>query len=368
MKVGMDITDALYHPADETGIYTRQLVKSFRTLNPFQLSLRLFCPSEEYTGLDPDPDHPAFQFGSHNSLDYRRQVYLPRIIAQEKIDLFHDPATGNYLPEGNSCPLLTTIGSLAPFFYPQNFDSRFHSAFSKKINNAIKKSTGFIVPSRSTAGELADLFNIPEEKIFIIPGGADSIFLPEIRNNFSFPNLRIPYILFASLSGSSIYNPVFFISLWQRLLKKNSFPHQLVMLTDKRHLKRLEHLIAHWKLENVFLFTGRVSLEVQEYLYHHAELFLYPVEYDSFCLPLLKALSSGLPVVASDIPPIREILPDSTLLPCIQIDAWAETISRLLDSSSLRVRASAHSLKSARHYSWAKTVEKTIAVYQKCAG
>lgn len=94
-------------------------------------------------------------------------------------------------------------------------------------------------------------------------------------------------------------------------------------------------------------------------LYRHARLVLMTSDAEGFGLPVVEALACGAPVVASDIPPFREVGAEAvTYCPRGDVEAWSETIRRLLEHpESAPTRESR--LQVAARYSW-KTHAETI--------
>jgi len=66
-------------------------------------------------------------------------------------------------------------------------------------------------------------------------------------------------------------------------------------------------------------------------LYRHAAALLLPSEREGFGWPVLEAMACGTPVVASDLPPLREIAGDAAVfVPTDDPRAWAATIQGVL--------------------------------------
>lgn len=57
-----------------------------------------------------------------------------------------------------------------------------------------------------------------------------------------------------------------------------------------------------------------VSDEFLNAIYNAADLFLFPTKNEGFGYPIVEAMSSGLPIVASDIPVVREVTKDAAIL------------------------------------------------------
>jgi glycosyltransferase involved in cell wall biosynthesis len=100
-------------------------------------------------------------------------------------------------------------------------------------------------------------------------------------------------------------------------------------------------------------------------LYARASALLFPSRYEGFGLPPLQALAAGLPVVASDIPVLREVLGASALFARPgDPESFAERL-RTLSSSNFRL----HDLvkggrEQARQFTWEQVAERTAHLYR----
>jgi glycosyltransferase involved in cell wall biosynthesis len=101
-------------------------------------------------------------------------------------------------------------------------------------------------------------------------------------------------------------------------------------------------------------------------LFRHAQLFIFPSLYEGFGFPVLEAMSCGCPVITSNAGSLAEVAADGaqTFDPS-DVRGMAEAIKTLLrdpdESECWRQRG----LNRARDFSWEKTAEQTISVYQR---
>jgi glycosyltransferase involved in cell wall biosynthesis len=102
-------------------------------------------------------------------------------------------------------------------------------------------------------------------------------------------------------------------------------------------------------------------------LYAEASLVLMPSEREGFGLPLVEALAAGSPVVASNIPPFREIGGAAvTLCPVGETDRWTEAVVGLLRKPSAGPDlASRH--RQASRFSWGNHASVIAAAYDQLA-
>jgi O-antigen biosynthesis alpha-1,3-mannosyltransferase len=110
--------------------------------------------------------------------------------------------------------------------------------------------------------------------------------------------------------------------------------------------------------------TGRVILldyvpdELLPGLYAGAAAVVYPSWYEGFGLPVLEALAAGVPVVASDVPALREVAGDA---PPASVDALADAIQRSLEPDQQSAAERGRRRQRAKRYSW-DDAGRTLAV------
>lgn len=101
-------------------------------------------------------------------------------------------------------------------------------------------------------------------------------------------------------------------------------------------------------------------------MYSGAEAVLYTTLYEGFGLSVLEAMACGTPVVVSDIAPLRELCGDAALYaPPRDYEAFTDQILTVLSDKRERDRLSESGLARAAEYTWERTTELTIEVYEK---
>ena len=105
-------------------------------------------------------------------------------------------------------------------------------------------------------------------------------------------------------------------------------------------------------------------------VYRRATLVLVPSEAEGFGLPVIEALAGGTPVLASDLPVLREVGGNAAVYaPVGDVPAWAQRVDELLGES--RTSASAWHARQDRcrrqgeKFSWEETARQTVEIYQR---
>jgi alpha-1,3-rhamnosyl/mannosyltransferase len=115
-------------------------------------------------------------------------------------------------------------------------------------------------------------------------------------------------------------------------------------------------------------YLGRVTVDDLRCLYAAAGVLALPSIHEGFGLPMLEAMHSGCPVVASTGGALPEIAGDAAVLvDPLDVGAWADAIARVLQDSSLRTAMRTKGLARARAFSWRSTAQATLQLYRQLA-
>jgi len=110
---------------------------------------------------------------------------------------------------------------------------------------------------------------------------------------------------------------------------------------------------------------GTIPYYSLHHLYRACHIYVTPAYAESFAHPLIESMSSGLPVVASNLPVHREICGDAGIyFPRYSPDVLAERVMQIHDSPELAEKLSRNGLRRARDFSWSEHVERLIVLAQ----
>jgi glycosyltransferase involved in cell wall biosynthesis len=126
-------------------------------------------------------------------------------------------------------------------------------------------------------------------------------------------------------------------ALYQRHLNPRS---RLLLVGDyrgqERYMRRLREMVERFRLDEV-VFTGLVDEDDLRAYYAAADLFLCLSEHEGFCVPLVEAMDSGVPVLAYDAGAVAETLAGGgVLLKEKRPEMVAELIHAVLTQPELR--------------------------------
>lgn len=131
---------------------------------------------------------------------------------------------------------------------------------------------------------------------------------------------------------------------------------------------RASALIAHLGIRDEVVELGAVSYGQLHHLYQACDIYVTPAYTETFAHPLVEAMASGLPIVASDLAVHREVARDAALyFDRFSQEQLAEAVSRVALQDSLRARLSFNGKQRSLDFSWKRHVEALLDVADRLA-
>jgi glycosyltransferase involved in cell wall biosynthesis len=108
--------------------------------------------------------------------------------------------------------------------------------------------------------------------------------------------------------------------------------------------------------------------EINE-LMNTATAFVQTSRHEGFCLPVLEAMATGVPVVCTDANGNRDFCRDgeNCLMPDAEPRAVRDALQRVLDDEGLRDRLSEAGMRTAREYDWSRRLDDLERFYESIA-
>lgn len=297
------------------------------------------------------------------------QQLLPVLARRARVELLHSLL--NTGPAWGPFRRVVTIHDLIYRLYPAAHAPLRTLAMRVLVPPAARTADRIIVPSETTRKDLIRLLNVSEAKIDLVPQGIGTMpserRTPEDELRRRYDLRGRPFVLTLSLKRPHknlrrLLEALVLIPVERRpvlVLAGHATPYEQELRAAARCLR----------LEEDARFIGWVSNEDLEGLYRAATCFVFPSLYEGFGLPVLEAMSRGLPVACSNRGALSEVADEAALtFDPEQPRAIAAAIDRLLVDRAERDRLRRAGLANAARFSWAETARLTLQVYERALG
>ena len=130
----------------------------------------------------------------------------------------------------------------------------------------------------------------------------------------------------------------------------------------------MRRAVIHGRVEHCVRFLGFIPLDTLRIFHELATAFVFPSLYEGFGMPPLEAMASGTPVIASAVSSLPEVVGGAAMLvnPENVFDI-ARGITEVLLNDELREELIAKGRVQAARFSWARTAEEVLKVYEELA-
>lgn len=234
--------------------------------------------------------------------------------------------------------------------------------------NYLRKAYHVIAVSEATKSDLIATLHIQPERITVIPEGVDKAFIPipsdteklSIRRKLKLPERFILHVgtthEYKNISG--------LLRIFRDLVRTDS--KLFLVKVGMDFLPSDREYCRRFGLESRIIRCGRVESRDLPLYYGCALALVHPSLTEGFGFTVLEAMASGCPVVVSDIPALRELVGNAgAYIKTDQTSKAVLTVHQILASGSQRQRMIQKGLTRAALFTWAKTAEKTYAVYRQ---
>lgn len=292
------------------------------------------------------------------------QFVLPWQLKRHKIDILL--SAGNTAPVAHRCPSVAIIYDMIPFIRPEGFNTIELLALKTLFSLTAKTSSKIITISKSSQEEIVKRLKVSPDKVEIVYGSCDEYFKPvgdKGRSELQKYGISGEYILYVA-SSRPYKNIDGLIKAYRIMKERHHMGHKLVVVgLAGRAYPELMKLVKESKLEGDVIFCGFVNDEDLPLLYSLSYVFVYPSFYEGFGLPILEAMSCGVPVAASHVTSIPEAVGNAGLLfDPYNVEEMAEVIYRLMIDRGLRESLIQKGYEWVKEFSWEKSAMRVLAV------
>lgn len=347
------------------GTYTRELAAAIARdpgARAFDFTLFVRPGDEELFGGLPanfsTAVEPSRPYSAAELTGFARRIRAARL------DLFH--ALHYVLPFGLRTPAVVTVHDLIHLQFPFDGQSPLrYPAARFLIARALARGRAILTATDSARRDLEEFSPTHAAKIRTVPHGTGPAFHPEIPRGeidraLSAHGIEGDYALF--VGGARPHKNL------RRALEafsKAAIPGFSLVLAGPMPPDVVALAASHPGVRHV----GVVEDGDLPALYSGAAFLLYPSLAEGFGLPVAEAMACGTPVIASDIPVLREVAGDAALfVDPRDTQALAGAMKRLRSDPAVRAELSALGLARARNFSWGDSAARTLEIYREALG
>lgn len=275
---------------------------------------------------------------------------------------------GDHLAHALDCPWVVTIHATEygrhQGWVDKHPQSHIHGVERWMANNA----DAVIACSHYMRGHVADIYDLPENHVQVIPNGIDPLDLQPVedldslRSRFAAPDERLVLLV-----GRLVYEKGFQIAL-------EALPGVIERLGRVRFLvagsgtaeAELRAQAAALGLDRHGTFLGWIGDDVLHSLYRIADLTVVPSIYEPFGLVALEAMASGCPCIVADTGGLREVVPNEHVglrFESRDPASLAQMMERVLSDDALRSRLVAEASEHVLRFDWGDIARRTAEIY-----
>jgi len=347
--------------------------------------LRLFTTSRDSNNsVERYENITIFRYGTNlRLLTSNLSIRLFTVPGRYEIDLLHthfdiapSPLAGLLYARRRNVPLVVT--------YHGDWVDNYGDAIRRTgvkianriiVNRLLSEARTVISPSEryiSTSKFLGKF----RDKVSVIPNGVDTTSYEktgsknDCRTALGLP-LRAKIVLFFGYL-SPYKDPGLLIKALPTILREE--PDAWLVFAGKGVMRQeLQRLSIQLGVDGRVLFTGFVADHLKPLFFKASDVFCLPSASGTECYPLsiLEAMASGIPIVASKVGGIPDLIThnrEGLLINPGDDKGLADAVLKILCDEEACRRISASASVAIREYTWSRIAEMTERVYEKIAG
>lgn len=275
-----------------------------------------------------------------------------------KVDIYH--SINWYFPPQKDGKKVATVFDMTPFLFPQFHHKRTVELEKIRLGRINKMADLVITISENSKKDFLKFY--PESEVEVIYPASDRFSVKftnkEVDGALKKYKLQRGYFL----SVSTLEPRKNLAGLINAYLEGN-FKYPLVMVG-----------IEGWKSNEISkLIKSSQNIIPLDYIpdedlppiYKGARFLVYPSYYEGFGLPVLEAMSLGVPVICSNASSLREVSGDATYyIDPNNLSDLIEAMQKMDSNEKLRSKLITRGFKQARKFSWKKSALKLNSLYQ----
>lgn len=292
-------------------------------------------------------------------------------ITHVSFDIPPGPFAGYRYAKRKKTPLIVTYHGDWEVEYG-GFIRKFGIKFLNKflVQKLLSRADIIISPSKIYI-EKSRFLKKNKKKVQVIPNGIknDEFEIPytkeECKKILGIPNNHNILLFVGNLSPYK--SPDLLLKAMPTILKYE--PNTLLILAGDGEMKNeLENMALKLGIQRKILFTGFIENIKRAMYFKSADIFCLPstMSTESFGIVNLEAMASGVPVIASNIGGIPDVVEDGKtgiLVPPNNSEYLSNEIINLIENKNLRIKLGKNGKIKSLDYSWEKIAQEYLEIY-----
>jgi glycosyltransferase involved in cell wall biosynthesis len=285
-------------------------------------------------------------------------------LAWEQMELPYFAAGGLLLNLGNTAPLLArrqivVLHDAGVFTTPESYPWKLRLWYKRMQRILVLRRTPIVTVSQFARQEIIHNLHAKPEDISVVTEGADHISRIAadegvLRNNGL---ERGKFVL--AVGNLAAHKNLSALGLLPSSLAEKGLK---LVITGGFGGRAFRELTSP-SLPQPAAYIGRVSDKELKALYQAASCFVFPSRYEGFGLPVAEAMVCGCPVVAADIPVLRELFsPCASFCDPLSPYDIASKVLEVVDNEALGMRLRNAGLELTRTLTWRRSAEAMDAI------
>jgi len=312
LHIGIDANEANQDIRVGVGQYAYNILKELEKLdhhNHYYIYLKSL-PKKDFPKARQNWNYLVF---GPQKLWTKIALPLKLFSQKQKLSFFYTPA--HYSPHFSPFPTIPTIHDLGYLHTQEQFTKKDIHQLVHWTKRSLDQATHIATVSQFSKNELKRIYHIPDEKISLVYNGIDTNIkintkgIPKTLKKFK---ITKPYFLYLGTLKPNKNIPLI-LKAFKDFLKTDQ-SHQLVIAGKKGWLfDEIFQTTKDLKLKDQVIFTDYISEEEKWQLYSKATCSLLPSTYEGFGIPALESMLVNTPIIASNIPPLKEVIQEKGL-------------------------------------------------------
>lgn len=299
------------------------------------------------------------------------QWALPRAARKAGVDILH--CTSNTAPIWCDIPLVLTLHDII-FLEPR--DKKNKSLYQNlgyfyrrwNVPRILKKCRRIITVSDFELGNIKQKLQLPDSQLKMIYNGYNEWFRPIESDKQQYRKYIADAGYFFFLGNTDPKkNTERTLVAYAKYLEQSEVKRPLLMADlDQEYLNGIIERNGIEAIRDHIVMPGYIINSDLPYIYNNAFAFLYTSLRESFGIPLLEAMACGTPVITSNKSSMPEIAGhDAILINPESSDEIALKMLQLERDTDFYQRQKAVGLERAKLFSWRKTTENLLRLYEE---